>query len=528
MTTFGALERQIATLRELLGYRADDLARSVRSLDDGPLLELVRASAGLVRDAQRISTVAVAVVAERSTRNAGQDGLAQKRGHRNATDLLQTLTGESRSSAHRQIRVGAAVLEGAPVAVSHKTPRPWHAPLGDGVVGGRISVAQSDAIRTGLGAPPPVTTRDVDAARVVIATRAIETGGMTGRRIPLGVYPAELCAHTYIVTPDEASSAAEAPIQNAWNEAAAQLTDEAPMRTVEELRAQARLMRDRLDPDGAERRFQQRFEARSFRRWTSADGLQHGSIVFDDEGAAELAAIFDTALRPRRGGPRFVDAHEAEQARALVDDPRTNDQLAYDLLLDLVGAGTKADAAAVLGTRQPGVRVVTVTKVPGATYAEDGLVSLPDSVVQQRVCNTGTVSVELDETGDPLNVGRARRLFTASQRIALGIRDGGCRWLGCDRPASYCEAHHIDPYAAGGRTDIDRGILLCRFHHMQLHHGGWRITREARQEFVLHSPTGVAKTLTTRLALRRAFAHVDPPPPRFRATVRTEKRPPDG
>ncbi|WP_345761064.1 HNH endonuclease signature motif containing protein [Diaminobutyricibacter sp. McL0608] len=76
-----------------------------------------------------------------------------------------------------------------------------------------------------------------------------------------------------------------------------------------------------------------------------------------------------------------------------------------------------------------------------------------------------------------LDVGRARRLFTGSQRVALAERDGGCRWPGCDRPPSWTEAHHIDPWAAGGRTDLDDGVLLCRHHHLLLHNNGWRVVR---------------------------------------------------
>ncbi|GGF30678.1 hypothetical protein GCM10010922_02090 [Microbacterium sorbitolivorans] len=175
-----------------------------------------------------------------------------------------------------------------------------------------------------------------------------------------------------------------------------------------------------------------------------------------------------------------------------------------------------------------GVRVVTVQGSPASSYAEDGLTALPESVVDRRICNTGVVRVDVDAAANPLNVGRTRRLFTPAQRVALGVRDGGCRWEGCDRQASYCEAHHIDPFGQGGRTDVDRGILLCRFHHMQLHRGGWRITREDKDDFVLHSPDGNAVALTPRLALRRTFAHVTQPAARFRRADTTGKDPPAG
>ncbi|GAB3281596.1 hypothetical protein GCM10027426_20520 [Microbacterium lacusdiani] len=87
-------------------------------------------------------------------------------------------------------------------------------------------------------------------------------------------------------------------------------------------------------------------------------------------------------------------------------------------------------------------------------------------------------------------------------------------WRGCGMPASYCEAHHIDEWAAHeGRTDIDRGILLCRFHHMNLHHHGHRITRDRGGPFVLHPPGEEPVPLHSRSPLRWMW---DPPRARAR------------
>lgn len=276
----------------------------------------------------------------------------------------------------------------------------------------------------------------------------------------------------------------------------------------------------------AQRRFDERFLRRSFRLWRDAEGVRRGSIVFDDFGGAWTQAVLDAALRPRRGGPRFVDPDERASAEALAADPRTNDQLAYDLLLDVFRAGALADAKAVFGTRQAGVRVVIsaaglevgAAGAPAVGLTEDDQTTLPAWLIAQQTCESGTVTCTFDGAGNPLDLGRDARLFTPKQRIALAARDGGCRWRGCDRPASYCEAHHIDSYATGGRTDVDRGILLCRFHHMELHHGGWRITRHRRADFVLHSPPGRGDPvlLPPRLGLRCLWAELEPPPPRFR------------
>nr|WP_292702185.1 HNH endonuclease signature motif containing protein [Microbacterium sp. 69-10] len=288
-----------------------------------------------------------------------------------------------------------------------------------------------------------------------------------------------------------------------------------------ELRIQGRTIRDQLDPDGAERRFTERYERRSFRIWTDADGIERGRIDFEDDGAAWIRAIRDSALRPRRGGPRFVDSAEAEKARELTADARTNDQLSYDLLMDVLRAGALADSESVFGTRQAGVRIVQVVDSSGTAVSartEDYGSSLPLTAADQRICETGRVTITVDHLGNPLDMGREHRLFTPRQRIALAIRDGGCRWQGCDRPASYCEAHHVDEWHAGkGRTDIDRGILLCRHHHMQLHHNGWRITRDGTYDFMLHPPGGSPPIpLRPRAALVAAWAGIEPPPKRFR------------
>ncbi len=199
--------------------------------------------------------------------------------------------------------------------------------------------------------------------------------------------------------------------------------------------------------------------------------------MFDDLGAAWWQSVMDAALRPRRGGPRFVSDGELKAAASLTDDPRTNEQLAYDLMLDMFRAGTTAEAKDVFGTRQAGVRLITIRdrddesgwplrrdafgRLLAVAHSEDGALTLPGSVLDRTLCETGFIDVTLDACGNPLDVGRERRLFTPPQRIALAARDGGCMWPGCDRPPSMTEAHHIDEWVADeGRTDIDRGVPL--------------------------------------------------------------------
>lgn len=516
MASFTQVLGLIPALRGRCAGVASTLPLEMNIMDDETVVAALTEATELAKQIEQVRLAASGIVATRSARDAGHSGLAQSRGHRNASAMIQDVTGTTRAEANRMSRVGQTLLDDSTNDADHddgtwvgdeedstssdererertddrddaqrSTPPPsWHTPLSRALMDGTITAAQHDVIRRGLGEPPAIDPVSFVAPRD--ADRLRETW------------------------------------RDAWQLAAEQLIAEAAERTVEELGSAARLIRDQLDPEGAAARFEERYARRSFRLWTDADGVHHGSFIFDDEAAALIRTIHDAALRPRRGGPRFVDSDERAAAKDLTEDPRTNDQLAHDLMIDVLRAGALADAKTVFGTRQAGVRLVQTVNTDsthGPAHTEDGATPVPAAFAAQRSCDIGIVPITIDNHGNPLDVGREQRLFTTKQRIALGIRDGGCRWNGCDRPASYCEAHHIDHWVDGGCTDIDRGILLCRFHHLQLHNGGWSITRDPGDEFILHDARGNGHMLSRRLALRYAFNDIDPQPRRFRAVA---------
>jgi hypothetical protein len=94
------------------------------------------------------------------------------------------------------------------------------------------------------------------------------------------------------------------------------------------------------------------------------------------------------------------------------------------------------------------------------------------SAAQARTlaCQASLVPVVLGAKSEVLDQGRASRFFTRAQRIALGIRDGGCTAEGCDWPPGMCHAHHDVTWVAGhGPSDIGNGRLLCPRHHARIH-----------------------------------------------------------
>ena len=208
---------------------------------------------------------------------------------------IRDSTGVPRDEAIRVVKVGEALAEGtdagtpgpADLVEAATTVEPWHQPLGAALMSGAITRAQVDAIRRGLGEPPTIEGRD------------------------------------------------DGDVIEVWRIAAQQLIDEARGCTVEDLGASARAVRDAIDPVGAEARWVEHYAARSFRMRVDADGRTHGHIVFDDLGAAWWQSVMDAALRPRRGGPRFVSDGELKAAASLTDDPRTNEQLAYLSLIHI-------------------------------------------------------------------------------------------------------------------------------------------------------------------------------------------------
>ena len=78
----------------------------------------------------------------------------------------------------------------------------------------------------------------------------------------------------------------------------------------------------------------------------------------------------------------------------------------------------------------------------------------------------------------PLYLGRARRIASTDQRVVLYAQDRGCTAPGCDVPGYWTEVHHVDDWARGGRTDIDKLTLACKPDH-KMADKGWRTIKLA-------------------------------------------------
>ena len=112
--------------------------------------------------------------------------------------------------------------------------------------------------------------------------------------------------------------------------------------------------------------------------------------------------------------------------------------------------------------------------VPGDDLTGDRLTA---AQARRLACTAKILPVVLGGDSLPLDLGRTRRLFSPPNARPWLIRDRTCRAEGCDIPATWCEAHHLDPWHTGGPTNLADGVLLCSHHHHQAHEPRWRLER---------------------------------------------------
>jgi hypothetical protein len=84
--------------------------------------------------------------------------------------------------------------------------------------------------------------------------------------------------------------------------------------------------------------------------------------------------------------------------------------------------------------------------------------------------------VAVNESGHVLDIGRRRYQITGALRRMIIIRDGACRFPGCNAAATRCQIDHVIPWDEGGASDVGNLGALCTRHHQLKTHGGWELT----------------------------------------------------
>ena len=217
-------------------------------------------------------------------------------------------------------------------------------------------------------------------------------------------------------------------------------------------------------------------ERRSLRLSPWDGGSMLISGVLDASGGATLRAVLEPFAR-----------------RCGVGDTRPRDRRLADALVELAAHGLDQGAATGRGTQRPHLQVTaSLETLLGLAGAPAGDVELGSPIsfaaVQRLACHSTVTRILLGPDSAVLDVGRARRVPSAATRKVLEHRDRGCTWPGCDRPASWTEAHHLQHWAHEGETEKDNLVLVCHRHHWMVHEGGWRMVKTDGQGLVVIPP----------------------------------------
>lgn len=413
-------------------------------LTDGELMAHLAEVEDVGRLVDALRVAAAAEVAHRSRRSLGGEGLARRQGFSVTAHLLENVLRVSQAEAARRMRIGGDL-------------RP-------------------DTALDGSALPP----------RFPAVVEAVERG-------EIGIEAA------FAITKNLGEALNAAPV-HVVADAETQLVHEARHVSADLVAGQAAMWRAALHPDGSEPRLDRIHEKRRFAIGrTGLDGLTPFSGLAEPVFAAALRAAIGERTSPSRQ-PRFLDPadetrDDPDDLHPFAGDGRTREQRAYDVLEGLVTAGMRADRENIGPLHSTAsvsvvVRASDLDSETGPAWLDDVREPITAALAGALACDAGIQLIAVGATDQPLWLGRRERYFTAAQRKALAVRDGGCVFPGCGAPPSWCHGHHVVEWSRGGPTDVDNGVLLCGFHHRLIHRGEWRL-RMVRGRPELQSPRWV-------------------------------------
>ncbi|MFP3881326.1 MAG: DUF222 domain-containing protein [Actinomycetota bacterium] len=165
---------------------------------------------------------------------------------------------------------------------------------------------------------------------------------------------------------------------------------------------------------------------------------------------------FDTVLNAAMGPPAEGDHRSPRQRR-------------HDALEDLCRYWLDHADTPVVGGEKPHIMVLSdldaLAGIPGGCHEtlQGDIVDI--DTLRMLACDCSISRIVLGPDSEVLDVGRKTRVWTPAQRRAIVARDRHCQGRGCERDPRWCDIHHIDHWADGGTTSVDKGVLLCRRCH---------------------------------------------------------------
>ncbi|MDE0162385.1 MAG: DUF222 domain-containing protein [Acidimicrobiaceae bacterium] len=247
--------------------------------------------------------------------------------------------------------------------------------------------------------------------------------------------------------------------------------------------------------DGGEAEYRRLRARRAVRVWDGDDGMVHLYGQFDPVTGRRIRnrlnrdahRLFDADTRRARGldaagNGRGLHGTDEGQTRA-GGETRSLKQCMADALDHMTRAaasGGKPYADIALVARlDPDAEKLMVSTADGDP--------LPASVIERLAGESSWFGLVLSAKGVPMWKGRNTRRATESQFQALMALYGGC--AGCGEPdENKVHAHHMDPFARGGGTDLDNLIPLCWNCHNNIHDRQWQVVYTGDGKHTIRPP----------------------------------------
>lgn len=177
------------------------------------------------------------------------------------------------------------------------------------------------------------------------------------------------------------------------------------------------------------------------------------------------------------------------------------DRLTVDAVVEAVTHPVAGDGAIVVHID---VRTLTEGRHDTTLCETDSGVALPVETMRRMACEAGIIPMVLDGKGVVLDEGRAKRLATPEQRMAIQAMQSTCSHPDCSVSIDDCRIHHLDPWSSKGRTDVARMAPLCEPHHHLVHEGGWTFDMTPDRVGTWVRPDGVVYWVGSLLDRRAA------------------------
>ena len=222
------------------------------------------------------------------------------------------------------------------------------------------------------------------------------------------------------------------------------------------------------------------------------DGMSIGKLIATPELRALLEAWCAKFAAPGMCNPEDQNSTvTGEPTQDIIDrDSRTHAQRQHDAIGALL-RGQLGDPKLGQHNGLPVTVIVTATldqlqAGAGVAVTGGGTVVPIRDLIRMASHAHHYLCVYEKHTQRPLYLGRTKRIATGDQRLVLQALERGCTAPGCDVPGYHTEIHHIDEWANGGATDINKLTLACRTDHGTIKPGGWRTRKrsDGRTEWI--------------------------------------------